>query len=75
MGNWIAWHIARSWSGISTPKYIYQTKQKQATVQQKVEAPQTKEISIYYVENTAWQTKPKKQKQTSKKKNNIKKLP
>lgn len=75
MGNWIAWHIARSWSGISTPKYIYQTKQKQATVQQKVETPQTKEISIYYVENTAWQTKPKKQKQTSKKKNNIKKLP
>lgn len=75
MVNWIAWHIARSWSGISTPKYIYQTKQKQATVQQKVEAPQTKEISIYYVENTAWQTKPKKQKQTSKKKNNIKKLP
>ena len=75
MVNWIAWHIARSWSGISTPKYIYQTKQKQATVQQKVETPQTKEISIYYVENTAWQTKPKKQKQTSKKKNNIKKLP
>ena len=37
-------HIARSWSGISTPKYMYQTKQKQATMQQKAETPQTKEI-------------------------------
>ena len=75
MGNWIAWHIARSWSGISTPKYIYQTKQKQATVQQKVETPQTKEISIYYVENTAWQTKQKNKNKQAKKKNNIKKQP
>ena len=37
-------HIARSWSGISTPKCMYQTKQKQTTVQQKAETPQTKEI-------------------------------